>query len=745
MNIAAESTSTPATPAPPAAWYRRARVVAQDWVDTEGQRWIFVLKTLLAAFLALWIAFRLGFDSPRSAMMTVFIVALPSSGMALEKSIYRLFGTLVGCAAALTLIALFPQQSVPLFIALAAWVGLCTAGSALMRNARSYGFVLAGYTACMIAVPAIDAPLTVFNLAVSRVTEISLGILCAALVNDALFPKHQSEQLVQAVRKLYRNFAQLCIDAMQGRLSPEQMERLHLQFATEVAALESGRAAAFFEAGDVRVRNQQLHAFNAAAMVSLTTFHTLHQLMQRLRDRGDMLVPDLMMPLYIAFSDALLVSNIPARTGIEAGITHDKLIELRQALPQMIADARRNFLQHPHNDKQRLNLDTGLELLQRFSDDLYRLVAIYHDLPKRLSDMPVKNQEKILAYSAKTPPVIAMAAGLRSAAALLLLSLAWYGLNWPSAGGAVIIMVVFCGLAASSPDPSGLIRQTTLGFAIATPFAFFCAFFMLNHVEGYGMLVLAMLPFLIVATYLSTWRKVAGIGIGFNLMFAQMIAPENMMRFNVSNFINDSMAQIIGLVLAALMFALILPEHKQGSRRHIAESLWGEALRLCLSDAVHLRHHFESRVRDLLNQLSMGVRGTPDAATRRILNQAIVLLELGHAILDLRELSARLRVDHPARIAKEKCIASLADYFRRPEMEQHAQALIATQDAGKMLRTLLSDKENLKAGEVVQLQRALTDLHMINASLLDSSLSDFSIESTMQDRASLNGANTHAT
>jgi uncharacterized membrane protein YccC len=159
MNSAADATAasaTPsATPAPPAAWHRRARVIAQDWLETEGQRWVFVLKTLLAAFLALWIAFRLGFDSPRSAMMTVFIVALPSSGMALEKSIYRLLGTLVGCAAALTLIALFPQQAMLLFIALAFWVALCTAGSALMRNARSYGFVLAGYTACMIAVPAI--------------------------------------------------------------------------------------------------------------------------------------------------------------------------------------------------------------------------------------------------------------------------------------------------------------------------------------------------------------------------------------------------------------------------------------------------------------------------------------------------------------------------------------------------------------------------------------------------------------
>ncbi|MDO9421148.1 MAG: FUSC family protein [Herminiimonas sp.] len=747
MSTTAESASANSEPSlpkgPSARRVRRARMIAQDWIDTEGQRWVFVLKTMLAAFLALWIAFRLGFDSPRGAMMTVFIVALPSSGMALEKSIYRLLGTLIGCVAALTLLALFPQQATLLFIALAVWVGLCTAGSALMRNARSYGFVLAGYTACMIAVPAIDMPLHVFDLAVSRVTEISLGILCAALINDAIFPKHQSEQLVLAVRKLYRDMAQLFHDAMQGRLSPEQLERLHLQFATEVASLESGRAAAFFEAGDVRTRNQQLHAFNSAAMIGLTTFHTLHQLMQRSRNRGDMLVPDVMLPLYAAFSTALMVTDVPARNAVEAGVTREKLIALNQALPQLILDARHEFSQHRFNDQQRLDLDTALELMQRFSDELFQLVSIYHDLPKRLSNINQKNQAKILSYSAKTPPMIAIAAGLRSAAALLLLALAWHALNWPSASGAVIIAVIFCGLAASSPDPSTLIRQTTLGFAIATPFAFVCAFFMLNHVEGYAMLVLAMLPFLMAGAYLSTWRKVAGIGVGFNLMFAQMIAPENMMRFNVVSFFNDSMAQVLGLVLAALMFALILPEHKQGSRRHIADALWGEALRLCISsDTAYLRHHFESRVRDLLNQLNMSIRGTADAATRMTLNQAITLLELGHAIIDLRDLSARLEVGHPARIAKEKCVASLAEYFRRPEASQRERAIAETKLAGKMLRELLlklqQGEPNLLSQETAQLQRALTDLHLIHTSLLDQSLNNSVTEETQ------NGALDHA-
>jgi len=708
-----------------ASWHRHVRRslkrVAQDWIGTEGQRWIFVLKTVIAAFLALWIAFRLGFDSPRSAMMTVFIVALPSSGMALEKSIYRLLGTLVGCAVSLGIVGLFPQQPMLLFLALALWVGVCTGGSALLRNARSYGFVLAGYTACMIALPAINAPLNVFEFAVSRVTEITVGILCAAFVSDAIFPRHQSDQLVQAVRGLYRNVVQLCHDAMQGSITDAQMEKLHLQFAAEVAALESGRAASWFEAGDVRTRSHQLHAFNSSAMVALTTFHTLHRLMQRLRVQDDLLVPQQMLPLYRDLSQVLLIEGQPARHAAEAGTTRIHIAALSEELPRKLAELRDEFLRQSPTPEQKLAMETALELFQRFHDELLQMVSDYHALSGRLSLIPAGEQRKILSYSPSTPPMIALASGLRSASALLILALAWYALNWPSAVGAVIIAVIFCGLASSSPDPDGLIRQTTFGFALAVPFAFFCAFFMLNHVEGYLMLILAMLPFLLAGAYLSTWKKVAGIGIGFNLMFAQMIAPENMMRFNVASFLNDSMAQVIGLILAALMFALILPEHRQGSRRHIARALWEQAWQLCVSNKPNLRHQFESRVRDLLNQLNMGIRGTTDAATRQTLNQAITLLEIGHAILDLRDLRTRLSPNHPAAKAKEACIDRLADYFRERSSARHAKAVAATEAAGKVLRDELTRTEDA-SGDAWILQRALTNLHMIHTSLLDSAL-----------------------
>jgi uncharacterized membrane protein YccC len=260
---------------------------------------------------------------------------------------------------------------------------------------------------------------------------------------------------------------------------------------------------------------------------------------------------------------------------------------------------------------------------------------------------------------------------------------------------------------------------------------------MLNHVEGYLMLVLSMAPFLAVSIYATTWRRTAGIGTGFNLMFAQIIAPENMMRFNVANFFNDSIAQIVGLVLAVLMFALILPEHRQGSRRHISEALWRETLRLCAGNRPQMREHFESRMRDLLNQLSMGMRGTTPAG-RVTLSQAIVLLELGHAILDLRDSNGHWPAGHPVRAAQENSIAALAAYFRQPVPIRHAQALAATTAASNALRSYQRDRL-IGIGEAASLQRGLTDLHLIGTSLQDPSLQADVVESTLP-KGSVNDA-----
>mgnify|MGYP002040574752 FL=1 len=126
-----------------------------DWARSDGVTWVYIFKVLAAAFLTLWLAMRLELPQPRTAMITVFIVMQPQSGQVFAKSFYRFLGTLAGSAVMVALIALFAQNTELFLGSLAIWVGICSAGAARYRNFRAYGFVLAGYTAAMVGLPAL--------------------------------------------------------------------------------------------------------------------------------------------------------------------------------------------------------------------------------------------------------------------------------------------------------------------------------------------------------------------------------------------------------------------------------------------------------------------------------------------------------------------------------------------------------------------------------------------------------------
>lgn len=692
---------SPVLPGPVAQQLTRFLGAAgKDWLGSEGERWMFVAKTMLAAFSALWLAYRLGLDSPGSAMATVFILALPSSGMVLEKSFYRLLGTLAGCAGALLLIAAFAQHSLALFLGLALWVGLCTSGAALYRNAQSYSFVLAGYTACMIAIPAIDHPAQVFALAVTRVAEVGLGVICSAIVVDALFPRHQSAQVMRTVQARHARLLGFCHAVLAQRLAPAEAELTHLQFAADVAALESGRAAAFFEAIHARADSRWLHAFNTTFMTALTTFYTLHRLLHRLRQEPASPLPALIEPLHALLAGALAGTPTPAS------------LEAVQARLQTAAQRARPALDSGAAGRARqIDFDTAVELLLRFTRDLGAFQQVYDGL----ADSKRQQLSDPLAYEPKTPPAIVLASGARAALALLALAAAWYYLAWPYAGTTMLMSTIFCALASSSPRPTMMIRQILGGFLLALPLAFVCLFFGLARADGYPMLVLAMLPPLMLGSYISTMPKRAGVGIGVNLFTATVVTPVNLMQLDGAAFLNTALALILGVALAYVVFAVLLPGHTMGHKDHVAAALWREALDTCVASPRRPKQRFDSRVRDLLNQLNAAAGPAPGEATRAVLRQGLILLELGHSVIEMRALIA-VSAPSAASAALQHCVAQLAAYLRAPDQPSCRAALAALQQAGAPVRQAQDGAGGLRAA---RLQTALADLHSIYTSLLD--------------------------
>src|ERR1700688_3391526 len=147
---------------------------------------LFGLRLWIAVCLALYVAFWLELDSPSWAGTTAAIVCQPSLGASLRKGWFRMIGTPTGGVAIVVLTACFAQDRTVFLISLALWGAACAFASTLLQNYAAYAAALSGYTAVIIASDQLGATGGLngeaFTLAITRVTEIGIGIASAGIV-----------------------------------------------------------------------------------------------------------------------------------------------------------------------------------------------------------------------------------------------------------------------------------------------------------------------------------------------------------------------------------------------------------------------------------------------------------------------------------------------------------------------------------------------------------------------------------
>ena len=238
-----------------------------DWLERETVvGLVFSFKTFAASLLALFIAFWAALDDPRWAVLTVFVVSQPDSGLVVAKSFYRMLGTVAGVLVSIALVFAFAQYGELFLASLAAWIAFCCFAARTARNFTSYGFQLAGYTVAIVGLPAALEPSGAYPLIVARFTEISLGIACAALVSRLVFVRELRPKVVALVHDLTRradHFAALAIDpaADRGCIADERA-----QLTKDFVAVEAMQQSAFFESADARLRYNARRELRDAAV-----------------------------------------------------------------------------------------------------------------------------------------------------------------------------------------------------------------------------------------------------------------------------------------------------------------------------------------------------------------------------------------------------------------------------------------------------------------------------------------------
>ncbi|CAB3799202.1 p-hydroxybenzoic acid efflux pump subunit AaeB [Paraburkholderia caffeinitolerans] len=708
----------------------QARQAFADWARTDGLVWLYIFKAIAAALLALGVAMKLDLPSPRTAMTTVFIVMQPQSGPVFAKSFYRICGTLVGLVVMLALIGVFAQQPELFIASTALWVGICTAGAARNRNFRSYGFVLAGYTAALIGIPASQHPDGAFMSAMTRVAEISLGIIASGFVSAVVFPQYTGELLRATVRQRFSSFVDYVSASLGGKVERSRIEATNARFVADIVGFEASRSTAVFESPDARMRAGRLARLNTEFMTVSTRFHALHQLMNRLRESGSTVTVDALEPYFREIAPLFDKAGEPVLSAADAVHAAAQLENYRATLPKRVRETRvqleADLDQQGKNADTRaarlLDFDTATELFYRFVHEMNEYTATYASLA-----VDTHSREKWVArYVPKTNLVAAAVAGLRAAIVMGLLAAFWIASAWPSGANLVLTAAATCALASASPQPARMSSQMAGGTMLASVVGMFLTFGVFPHIDGFPMLCVALAPALALGVFLTTRPAYMGYGMGYCIFLCFLVGPDNVVQYNPAGYMNDALSLVMSMIVTAAAFVVLLPPSAPWLRKRLLANLRGQAVHACRarwlgsSGLAGLRNRFESGARDLMFQLQ-ALAGNDEALRHDTLRWMFATLEIGNAALDLREELAAVAERAPWRDAAEATLKAVSAVFERPDANRHATALAVTGAAIAACQGVLEQivQDNAPRETRHRLQRILSHLHFIRTALID--------------------------
>lgn len=651
----------PATPALP--WRQQ---IAHAMAG-EKAAWLFILKTLLAIYLTGWLAMRLQLGSPSVAMVTVIVVMNRQSGRVLAKSLYRGLGTLLGCTGAILAVALFPQQPLPLVLFISLWAGLCAGGAVLFRHFRAYAFVLAGYTAAMIVLPAMNHPVNVFDSAFARTSEVLLGLLVASVVFDAVFPVRLRGDLRGSADRNFDGFLDFIRDSSRGALVDHAaMEHTQMRVVRGALGFEDLRTAAFFDDPSLRTRNGVLKLLNQRFMASASRFQSLHHLIDRLRRKDSTAAAQALMRLLRPLGDVL-----------DERATRDDLDRLADAL----ATCRRQIAAQATHERAALepachdDFDAGLALLRHFLDELrdYVRTKAHLDLGRR-AGAPLPRVRGRVHFARTNDSHAVLLAMLRSAAVTLVLSLLWLSSGWTGGGVALFGLVALISMASAAPDPVFVSRRIAIGHLLA-PIVALPTYSVLPLLPTYPLLVLGTLPLLMLSLYLVTRPRLAIVGTAMSVGILVALTIGEAPHVDAPMYLNSGLSFAVGACLAIAIFQLIPSGHgSKGRRRRLLRRLRGLVRLAAGAPLPGLLPRFESLARDLFGQIVAQTR-PGSRHSRELLGWALMVHETAHALIGLRHSLTEQSLPPVLHADLDAALDALARVYERLDPAEHAAAL----------------------------------------------------------------------
>jgi len=681
-----------------------------EWLTIDAPVVIYMAKVIMAALLALWISMKLNLPDPRTAIFTVFIVMQPQSGLVFSKSYYRVLGTIAGVGMSLVIMGMFSQDPVWFIAFVALWIGLTTAAGFKYRNFQSYGFVLAGYTMCIVALPVIETPLEIFDIAVSRFSEVVVGIMSATVISDVIFPRRLLDSLISSEQERFQNVLSTLSDPESVFAAFDEKNPAVSRFSSGVVGLNAVRINSSFESKSDQKERQHYGHLNHEYMNLSTTFHSLKSIVASIKESEKTELLNALERLYEPIAAALKKRPNTVLTSEDLSRVLTELLEAKTSVQKQYELEKTVF---EGEDK----FTSGAYLIIRLLNELHNHCATYLSLLKhRLSGNATRELSRTVRFSTHTDNVLVGLAALRGSGVLLLTMMFWIWTAWPFATLTITMAVVIGLLLGTMPSPLDGVKDFFKGAVVALVFAAVYDFLIIPaYTSDLLTLGLLLAPTLAFIGWMTTRPKLPIFTFGFVFMFMSQCALDPYYKIEPTKFLESSLAALIGIFFGGLAYILVNFWSCSLTQQRVAKILRRQIVRLCDGALNVERSALESTGRDLVQQFSTQGRLNM-RSSRLVFEWLLTTLEIGRAILAIRRSLQRLYTQyrHP-RISD--VLESIKNYFEGPSDERRELLLSDLKETIAILRR--AERPNEKV-QFKRFESLITELALIRTVLLHS-------------------------
>ncbi|MBB3009322.1 FUSC family protein [Cupriavidus alkaliphilus] len=600
----------------------------------NARQWLFSLKAFAAAMLALYIALALGLARPYWAMATVYFVSHPLTGATRSKAAYRVAGTVLGATAAVATVPQLVNMPIVLMGAIALWISVLVYLSLLQRTPRSYVCLLAAYTLPIVALPAVSQPAQIFDIAVARIEEIVIGIVCAGLVGSVVFPAKVAPALRARADSWLADAAAWASDILLG--SPRADHSRH-RLAADILQLDQLISQLAYDTeGSHTLRHAR--ALRRRMTMLMPLLSSLESVLQALRCHAGGIPP-----------------GLRAALGATAAWLDDKAATAPSAAPEGWAVTPAADSSGWHD-----------RLAATAADQLQRLCALYGECRAL--------QQGIGDHRAATPLLRgergAQAAGhhhdhgmllfgaVSSGLAVFCAGLLWIFSGWEDGAGAVVVASIACCFFAAVDEPRRMAGAFVRWSAICLLISSGYLFLVVPHAHTFEALAaLLALPYLGIGLLVAR----PGFQLIAMLLSVNTAAFANVQAVFDADFLalfNTCLASAAAMVFAPLWSVAARPFGARVAARRLVRASWHDLAQAATLRASDGDARLGARMLDRLGQLvpRLGAAGDP------LSTDGFHALQVGYCALALHK--ALPDLPPPARKPVRRVLAAVARHFR---------------------------------------------------------------------------------